>query len=178
MGIISDFLSLFKANPRLSEAVYANDAEKVRALLAEGADPNHLHPTVCCDVPLARTKCPEVAKLLLAHPEIDVNMKDLNDYSILTNMVLHQPENVELVAQMLAHPKLDLDIQATEVMRTAARFAKGEMLKLLLEHPKIDINGPGGVLHCVVRRTDVDSVKLVEWLLQQETLDTWPMFKR
>ena len=34
---------------------------------------NHVHFEVCCDVPLARTKSPEVAKLLLAHPEINVN---------------------------------------------------------------------------------------------------------
>ena len=38
-----------------------------------GADPNHIHFTVCADVPLARTKSAEVAKVLIAHPKIDVN---------------------------------------------------------------------------------------------------------
>ncbi|CAJ1364484.1 unnamed protein product [Effrenium voratum] len=154
---------------QLSSAAHANDVEKVRSLLEQNADPNHVHFEVCCDVPLARTKSPEVAKLLLAHPEINVNARDINRYSIFSSMVLHNRENVELVSQILAHK--DLDVHAGEPIKVAARFAPTSMLRTLLHHPRLSINDPCGLLHCAVRRTDAACLEVVTWLLQHEELD-------
>ncbi|CAK9002415.1 unnamed protein product [Durusdinium trenchii] len=147
----------------LSGAAGANDAARVRSLLERGADPNHVHFTVCSDVPLCRTKSPEVARLLVEHPQIDVNIKDINDYSILSNMVLHNRANVELVSVLLAHK--DLDVHAGRPIKIAARFGTCDMLRTLLEHPKLDINDACGLLHYAVCRTDSASVETVKWLL-------------
>jgi len=153
----------------LSSAAHANDVELVKSLLDKGADPNHIHFTVNSDVPLARTKSAEVAKVLIAHPKIDVNVKDINDYSILSNMVLHNRDNVDLVSAILWHK--DLDVHASKPICTAARFATIDMMRTLLKHPQLDVNDSSGLLHCAMKRTDSTSVDLAAFLLEQETLD-------
>ena len=153
----------------LSSAAANNDAEKVQSLLEQGADPNHIHFTLDTSHPLCRTKSAAVAKLLIAHPQIDVNAKDMNDYSILANWVLHNRSNVELVATILQHP--DLDVHAKCPLQIAARFASIEMISLLLEHPNLDINDSCGLLHSAMKRTDPVAVDLAAWLLQHDTLD-------
>lgn len=153
----------------LSAAAASNDARKVQALLDQGADPNYINFMVNCDHPLCRTKSAEVAKVLLAHPKINVNVKDMNDYSILSNMVLHNRHNVELVAAILQHK--DLDVHASCPIQTAARFASVNMIQKLLEHPNLDINDRCGLLHCAMKRTDPVAVDLAAWLLQHDTLD-------
>ena len=149
----------------LSAAAHANDAAKVSSLLDRGADPNHIHFTLCSSVPLCRTTSPEVARVLVAHPNIDVNIKDVNSYTILSNMVLHNRTNVELVSVLLAHP--DLDVHAGRPIKIAARVGTCDMLKILLGHPNLDINDACGLLHYAVCRTDSASVEVVKWLLAQ-----------
>lgn len=53
----------------------------------------------------------------------------MNDFSILSNMVLLNRENVELVSQILAHN--DLDVHAGEPIKVAARFGPTAMLRTL-----------------------------------------------
>ena len=137
---------------QMSAAAEANDAQQVQALLDQGADPNHIHFMVNPNHPLCRTRSPEVAKVLLAHPKIDVNVKDTNGLSILCRMVLDPRSNIHLVEAILKHE--DLDVHESCPIDTAARFASVEMMRLLLDHPKLDINDPCGLLHCAMRRTD------------------------
>lgn len=137
---------------QMSAAAQANDAQQVQSLLDQGADPNHIHFMVNPNHPLCRTTSPEVAKVLLAHPKIDVNVKDTNGFSILCRMVLDPQSNVQLVEAILNHE--DLDVHESCPIGTAARFASVEMMRLLLDHPNLDINDPCGLLHCAMRRTD------------------------
>ena len=153
---------------QMSAAAAANDAEKVQSLLDQGADPNHIHFTVNPNHPLCRTTSAEVAKLLISHPKIDVNVTDTNGLSILCNMVLHN-RDVDLVAAILKHK--DLDVHASCPLQTAAQFASLDMLRLLLEHPKLDVNDPCGLLHCAMRRTDPVAVDLATWLLQHNDIN-------
>lgn len=153
---------------QMSAAAEANDAQQVQSLLEQGADPNHIHFMVNPNHPLCRTTSPEVAKLLLAHPKIDVNVKDTNGLSILCRMVLHGG-NVESVAAILKHESLD--VHESCPIDTAARFASVEMMRLLLEHPNLDINDSCGLLHCAMKRTDPVATDLAAWLLQHDTLD-------
>eukprot|EP00438_Fugacium_kawagutii_P007537 Skav228220 [mRNA] locus=scaffold43:222831:226795:- [translate_table: standard] len=120
----------------MSGAAYCNDAQKVKALLDQGASPNHIHFELNCQHPLCRTTSAEVARVLLAHPEIDVNVRSsdngylseaLSQDSILSNMVLHNRDNVELVAAILEHK--DLDVHASCPISTAARFASVDMMR-------------------------------------------------
>lgn len=156
---------------QMSAAAQANDAQQVQSLLDQGADPNHIHFMVNPNHPLCRTTSPEVAKVLLAHPKIDVNVKDTNGLSILCRMVLdpQSRSNVQLVEAILNHE--DLDVHESCPIGTAARFASVEMMRLLLDHPNLDINDPCGLLHCAMRRTDPVATDLAAWLLQHDTLD-------
>lgn len=150
----------------LAAAAASDDARKVQALLDQGADPNYINFMVDFTHPLCRTKSAEEAKVLLAHPKINVNVRDMNDYSILSNMVLHNRHNVELVAAILQHK--DLDVHASCPIETAARFASVKMIQKLLEHPNLDINDRCGLLHCAMKRTDPVAVDLATWLLQHD----------
>lgn len=157
---------------QMSAAAEANDVQQVQSFLEQGADPNHIHFMVNPNHPLCRTTSPEVAKVLLAHPKIDVNVQDINGLSILCRLVLDPSSNgsnVQLVAAILNHE--DLDVHASCPIATAARFASVEMMRLLLDHPNLDINDPSGLLHCAMRRTDPVATDLAAWLLQHETLD-------
>ena len=111
----------------MSAAAEANDAQQVQSFLEQGADPNHIHFMVNPNHPLCRTTSPEVAKVLLAHPKIDVNVQDINGLSILCRLVLDPSSNgsnVQLVAAILNHE--DLDVHASCPIATAARFASVE----------------------------------------------------
>lgn len=154
---------------QLSSAAAAGDAEKVTSLLEQGADPNHVHDTICFDVPLARTSDVQVAKALLAHPKIRVNVKDINGYSILSNMVLHHGNQPDLVAALLAHPKLVPDRAA---LKTAVRFSCLEVIQLLLAHPSFQLNDKEvGTLQSAMSRTKPDATGIFAWLLSQSDLD-------
>ena len=140
---------------QMSAAAEANDAQQVQSFLDQGADPNHIHFMVNPNHPLCRTTSPEVARVLLAHPKIDVNVKDTNGLSILCRMVLDPQSShskVELVAAILKHE--DLDVHESCPIGSAARFASVATMRLLLDHPGLDINDPCGLLHCAMKRTD------------------------
>jgi len=169
------WISEARQNPKvvlgdnLSSAAAAGDAEKVQSLLEQGADPNHVHDTICFDVPLARTSSVQVAKALLAHPNIRVNVKDINNYSILCSMVLHHGDKPDLVAALLAHPELVPDGKA---LQTAVRFSCLEVIQLLLAHPGFHLNDSEvGVLHSAMSRTKPDATGIFAWLLSQSDLD-------
>jgi len=161
-----------KLGEQLSRAAEQGDAVKVSELLEQGADPNFLHSALGgFHVPMAQTKSPEVAKILIAHPDIDVNAMDLNDTSILEGWILHQHrgDNVELVRAILTHPKLKMP---TAALRTCIRFASLEMLQLLLQQPCYQLNDPKvGLLHHVFARTKTKAFEIATWLLQQEGVD-------
>ena len=75
----------------------------------------------------------EYIKLLLAHPQIDVNNQNLNGVTALHMATICK--GVNIVKLLLAHPKIDVNIRAFNSKRTALDFAKEdgsiEIIKLL-----------------------------------------------
>lgn len=155
---------------RMSAAAEANDAEKVKSLLEQGANPNHVHFAVNSSVPLIRTSSAEVAKVLLEHPKIDVNWSDINHTTVLENVLLHRKDNVELLSVVLSHEQLD--VRKGHPLRVAVRFQTARVVKRFLEHPGVDVNDPeNAALHHALSRTDEECLEVVKLLVQQPDID-------
>jgi ankyrin repeat protein len=88
-----------------------------------------------------------IVKLLLEHPNIDVNIRDVDGWTVLMRVCKYNTySNIEIVKLLLKHPNIDVNIQDVDGW-TALIVAVDnniqsniEIIKLLLEHPDINVN--------------------------------------
>ena len=83
-----------------------------------------------------------VVRLLLEHPDIDVNAQDSDgDTALLRAALMGNADAAEL---LLEHPDIDPNARDAAFGATALMWAclhgRVEVVKLLLEHPDIDVN--------------------------------------
>ncbi|MBQ2379866.1 MAG: ankyrin repeat domain-containing protein [Akkermansia sp.] len=84
----------------------------------------------------------ECMKILLAHPDIDVNQADIMGRTALIKAIMS--DSTECVKLLLAHPDIDVNKQDGRIGNAAIHIAAGnnkpESLKLLLEKKETDVN--------------------------------------
>jgi len=119
----------------------------VTTLLNAGANVNRATEQTCITplhLAIKKNNIPAF-NLLLAHPEIQVNLSTDNDETALFMAV--KAQNVYCVTQLLAHPKIDCNL-GLRISNTytftpfhiAAYTSNTDIMKLLLRHEKIDVN--------------------------------------
>jgi len=84
----------------------------------------------------------DIVKLFLQCPEMDVNDKTDDEFTILTWSVLKR--QTDIVKLLLNHPKIDVNmgefIQRDTALMYAVNYGYVEIVKLLLNHSDININ--------------------------------------
>ncbi|MBQ6516003.1 ankyrin repeat domain-containing protein, partial [bacterium] len=121
----------FKGERELFQAVYFKDFEKLNQELSKGTDIN-CHkaynigetPLICAVV----SNFPDVAEVLLEHPNIDVNATENNGYTALAVAAIwNYPD---MAKKILEHPDVDVNIKG-EDGRTAYDRAQPEIKRMI-----------------------------------------------
>eukprot|EP00981_Chlorochromonas_danica_P001655 scaffold367_cov274-Ochromonas_danica.AAC.4 len=108
----------------------------------------------------------EIVRLLLLHPQIEVNAVDDKGPTVLRISVIYN--RVEIVRLLLLHPKIavnDIDNMGVTVLHISAVKNFPEIMRLLLLHAKIDVNAADGMgvtaLHISAALGHVEIVRLL-----------------
>ncbi len=83
----------------------------------------------------------DIVKLLLDHPDIDINIRDSLGWSAL--MRAAQERNTEIVELLLEKPNIDVNTKnhdGSTALTIAALNGYKEIVKMLLRHPNINVN--------------------------------------
>lgn len=130
-------------------------------------DINHTNHMGCTGLTFAIMEgYTEIVKILLDHPEIDINMIN-NPQNMSTIHVAAKYNNIQGLKLLLQHPARNINI-VTSTGSTPLNLAvcKGyrEIVKLLLNEDDIDVNGKGHIfnntsLHTAVFHKRIDIIK-------------------
>ena len=97
----------------------------------------------CLDIACSNSNL-EVIKILLNHPDIDVNIKNGINYKSNSLYYMCKYNHIEIVKLFLEHPDIDVntinDFEKTTCLGNACFSENEEIVKLLLSHPKINVN--------------------------------------
>lgn len=83
----------------------------------------------------------DILKLLLAHPNIDVNIQ--NDEGTPLHYACEGRRGTEIVKELLARPEIDINLKNEREetpLHYACEYDETEIVELLLAHPEIDPN--------------------------------------
>ena len=148
--------------PALVMAARVGDVALVADLLAAGADVNAVCPHNG-ETALLRTAgddAPEIMRMLLQQPGIDVNLADHQGVTALISAVAN--EQIDKVACLLAAGARvnHADDDAETALIMAARYGRPEMIQMLLRQPGIDLElaEPGdetALIHAARRKNPV-----------------------
>ncbi|KAL8824082.1 MAG: hypothetical protein Q9191_005313 [Dirinaria sp. TL-2023a] len=129
----------------LMYAAAGGHAPAVQELLREGANPNlvcgrgnsSLHRAIAFNQV-------DVARLLLNHPNIDVNLVDPAHRDRTPLMLAASLRRAQIVPILVHKPSLDVNFQSGESRSTALHLAAvtgdGQVVRLILGHPDVDVN--------------------------------------
>jgi ankyrin repeat protein len=123
------------------QAIKDNNIEEVINYIESGKDINvengaRLTPLYkACE-----TNNYDIAKLLLQHPNINVNAKNTVKQSILYISGLY--ENTLILALLLSHPEIQVNTyyQGSSLLHLLCQNFRLSEIELLLSHPNIDVN--------------------------------------
>ena len=133
----------------LMYAAAGGHAPVVQELLREGANPNlvcgrgssSLHRAIAFNQV-------DVARILLDHPNIDVNLLDRSRGDWTPLMLAASLRRGQIVPILVHKPSLDINLQSGESQSTALHLAAKtgdvQIVRFLLEHPDIDVNKRNG----------------------------------
>jgi ankyrin repeat protein len=82
----------------------------------------------------------DTARLLAAHPKVNVNLVFLSGLTALTKAAIDGP--LEIVEILLAHPDIDVnlaDSSGRTPLIVAALYRREEVIRSLLRHPEVDL---------------------------------------
>lgn len=125
------------------QALERDDTAMVRALLQRGFDPNSVNPKGERALIMAlRLPAPGAAKMLIAHPDIQVEVRTAKDESPL--MLAAIRGELELCRQLIARDA-DVNKPGWTPLHYAATGGGAQVVQLLLEHyAYIDAESPNG----------------------------------
>lgn len=150
------------------QAVYCNEIDSVKKYLSDGVNLNEstLHK---CITPLRVAICKKhigIIELLLAHPDIQVNMQARNEVTAL--MIAANMGHSDIVKRLLAHPGIQINMQDNSgetALYFAALKSHSHIVELLLRHPDIQVNIQNNdgdtALMCVAHVGHLDMIELL-----------------
>jgi hypothetical protein len=106
--------------------------------------------------------------LLLAHPKVDINIKnDRNGETVLHYAACRN--DIKVLRRILAHPKVDINAKDDRNCETVLHYAVCnndiKILRLILAHPKVDINATdkwgNTVLHKTVFSNNIEGLRIL-----------------
>jgi len=124
-------------------AVNCNNLERVKNALEEGARINARDEQDLTPLHLAvRQGYTDIVTLLLAHPEINVNVRAGNNTPLYEAV---RQSHTKIVTLLLARPQIDVNAKGEygcTPLYKASQFSyyKSDIVALLLDHPQIDVN--------------------------------------
>jgi len=136
---------IIQAQKKLFDAIkYNNLAAFETAISTKDIDLNATQSEFPLHTPLLEAidkNRPEMTKLLLAQPSVDVNRPSGTKYTFpLHGAGISSPK---LVAMLLAHPKIDPNLKPASdsypALFTVLSYCDLSMVKLFLNHPKTDL---------------------------------------
>lgn len=154
------------------QAIVNNDINRVKELLNSGVDvnaTNRIQATPLMDaIYYGKYK---IAKLLLQHPDIDVNKKEGSSTAL--DMAMYK-EKFDLIELLLSRPDIDLSSQPY-LHKAINKKANFDIFNLLLSRSEIDINEKYGmenntVLHKSFKEIEFSS-SWIELLLTHPDID-------
>ena len=126
----------------LRQAVYENDLALCKSMLKSGVDPNECSRHGKTPLMWASYKDSlSIVKLLLNHPDIDVNARNDDKNTALSIASWWSRENV--VKMLLDRPEINVNDQGSEgetALMVAAQNNYSDIVKQLLAHSNIGIN--------------------------------------
>ena len=164
------------------EAIEDNDITKVKQYIDEKGDVNKIDNNGYSLLYTAYffNKL-EIFKLLISHPDIDVNYTFGYEQStdLLNYIVLYadaQPTHyIEFVKLLLAHPDIDIksevDVNRYTVLHNACQNNYIEIIKLLLKHPNINVNIKTNFGWTPLHIACYYKIDVVKLLLKQPNID-------
>ena len=173
-------LARYDKHNLLMEAIYGNQPECVRMLLAdERTDPNQKDADNMPPLQVAiLRRNSEIARLLLADKRVDINTRsNITGWTALALAIYE--EDTEIVQQLLARPEVDVNIQDAPQHMTPMAFAlranESSYLKMLLEHPEIDVNRKDQLgntpLMCLISSPGEAAEEMIDLLLKHPGVD-------
>ena len=129
-------------------AIACNNIEGLKLVLADPRIKNALSPfddQLCTPLmtAVAYGQGKEAVRLLLRHPEVDVNQINKGGHITALQYAAYLG-HTGAVSQLLSHQDVDINFQETTTGQTALHGAvlqhNNEIVKLLLEHPGLDVN--------------------------------------
>ena len=141
--LIGYSFSLAGSYENFFEALGRDDTATVRALLQRGFDPNSVNPKGEYALVVAlRVPAPGVAKLLIAHPDTQVEVRTSKDESPL--MLAAIKGDLDLCSQLIARDA-DVNKPGWAPLHYAATGGGAPVVQLLLDHyAYIDAESPNG----------------------------------
>lgn len=168
----------------LHQAVRSDYIAVTKALLDHGAIDVNIKDTSGFDNPNKQTPLhlatdrgrKEIVKLLLSHPNIDVNSRDENGETPLHTAA--RKTRMEILLPLLRHPDINVnsrDASGGTLLHASATEGYMEITMLLLERPDVDVNSRNVVgdtpLH---KAASKGHMKILVLLLAQADIDWAP----
>ena len=181
--IVELLLSADNINPNLDEdcvftplvtACSGGDVSIVRQFLArDDIDVNRLKSGLTPLLAACNKGRKEVVKLLLERDDVNVNLGDGTTPLI---KAVETMKSAEVVKSFLARADLDLNIvnsHGQNVLEYSASIGHTEIVKLLLDHPNIDVNHQGGFEHrtALMIASQASKLDVVKLLLEKEDIE-------
>ncbi|CAN9362528.1 unnamed protein product [Alternaria alternata] len=169
----------------LHESVRFNDIAGTKVLLGRGDLDVNIKDTSGFDNPNKQTPLhlatdrglKEIVKLLLSHPDIDVNPRDENGETPLHTAA--RKDRIEILVPLLRHPSIDVnsrDASGGTLLHVSATQGYMERIVLLLARPDVDVNSRDVVgdtpLHKAARKGHMEILVL---LLARADVDSAPI---
>ena len=161
----------------LISAIKGNDAKEIQLLITKGVDVNTTANGIRPLVLAASCGNPEIVKLLINIPGININDTDENNRSAIFTAV--QGGHIECLKLLLTKPEVDTNLASNEgvtPLMVATTNKHLECLRILLTSPKTDVNKAGydgsTPLHEAAKNGYTDCIKL---LLTQKGINVNPL---
>ncbi|KAG0637901.1 ankyrin repeat-containing domain protein [Tuber brumale] len=128
-------------------AILHRRIEMVQLLLSKpeyGINPNrHLDESESLLIVAIKAGYPDIVKILLEHPDMDVNATEPLGRSGLQISIYHKM--IDIVKLLLAHPKTNINITNSRTLTPlnyAIQSESEDIVLLLLQHPRLNIYAP------------------------------------
>ena len=164
----------------LMEAIYGNQPECVRMLLAdERTDPNQKESDNMPPLQVAiLRRNSEIARLLLENKRVNINTRSsITGWTALA-LAIYEGDT-EIAQQLLVRPEVDVNVNDAPLHLTPLHMAlfvrDFNFLKMLLEHPELNVNRQNKLgytpLMCLINSPGEAAEEMIGLLLQHPGLD-------